>query len=1081
MTAASVFISSASGLPNAGPNAFSSIASGATGHISDHQNIMDALWHFDYYLSTSSALASAIKDETGTGVLVFNNSPNFTGTPTINGTAIGSGNAITIQNSGSLVTSAASALNFTGGINISGTGGSVTINVPVGGTASNSASLGGLPDTAYAKLSGANFVSASIGGVAITPGSQGNSSYSASAGISASTSQTNFNVLTVNNATVATVNDVNNLFNGRAQVFYADTPLDASYLASSANVGNYFWVNRSGQLVYENGIPAAPSQANYLWVNNITNNSYDINYLSSYNGGNPIINGVVVIYNSNFVMQGSAVFTPSTAPYTISSATFFSTTASNFNINNDYYTGIYFNNMLGNSIGALSPLSPLVRYNYSTSSSATKVNNVSSSVGTTSLSVSWTPPTSGSISAYLVSLYDPLNIVSNGSYYLHSSSGVSTTSAVNIAIFNNLLSNYKYIYTVEAITAPSNFRGPQEASIVQTLVGTISSAPTSLSALTTQRAGLFYWNSPSFNGNSTINNYLISYSADLGSTWNYVLTNSSSAATLSSPFTLSNLNYGINYYVRIAALNQFGYSANSNIITYSTSAAVPNTPSAPLLSRGNSQFTVLLTPPTDNGASINYYNVVWSTASNFSTITGSGNLNNISSVITGLTNNTTYYIKYLANNAVGNSQYSSFTSVTPTPVALTGLKILAAFYGLNGIAQGNAIISPNASFNSWSSPIIAASGLTPYGFLAQSNGGNYISGDIDSNGLGFFYSEDNALWAYTLDGGSTFNDNSLQYNSSFNSNASFILGEADPNNLKLSINNFPLSGLAYGRIYNRSSMRLVNGYWVMPQQYANTQYWTSPTGSNNPINNTGLASYFVPRDIAYGAGLNSGGVGKYVMVGRGQVSAAPGTAGLMIYSASSLTSGSWTLAASAAPYSGSPVPISASADANCVTFGEGIFVAGGGSILSGPKIYTSLDGTNWFSASTLQGGVTDARQELPIVAVTYGSARFIAWSGSGYYYYAVASAIAASPTNPLNWVKASMYPSPLGGNVVTQNTVIMDARWVKDKFVAVTSSGTIITSASLSSYWPAFYWNEYTPNVNGLTASGLFSALVVGY
>ena len=55
-------------------------ASGATGHIGDHNEILAVITAHDNILSNSTSLAAAIADETGSGSLVFNTSPTFTGT-----------------------------------------------------------------------------------------------------------------------------------------------------------------------------------------------------------------------------------------------------------------------------------------------------------------------------------------------------------------------------------------------------------------------------------------------------------------------------------------------------------------------------------------------------------------------------------------------------------------------------------------------------------------------------------------------------------------------------------------------------------------------------------------------------------------------------------------------------------------------------------------------------------------------------------------------------------------------------------------------------------------------------------------
>jgi hypothetical protein len=85
-----------------------------------------------------------------------------------------SGTALAIADEGSLLTSSAKYINFTGaGVTTSNTSGSVTVTIAGhgggggGGGGQDSASLGGLPASAYALLASANFTSASISGSAL--------------------------------------------------------------------------------------------------------------------------------------------------------------------------------------------------------------------------------------------------------------------------------------------------------------------------------------------------------------------------------------------------------------------------------------------------------------------------------------------------------------------------------------------------------------------------------------------------------------------------------------------------------------------------------------------------------------------------------------------------------------------------------------------------------------------------------------------------------------------------------------------------------------------------------------------------
>jgi hypothetical protein len=80
----------------------------------------------------------------------------------------GSSIAMISANQGSTISSSTSYINFTGaGVTASATGGSVTVTISGGAGSSNSASLGGLPASSYALLSGANFTGASVGGLSV--------------------------------------------------------------------------------------------------------------------------------------------------------------------------------------------------------------------------------------------------------------------------------------------------------------------------------------------------------------------------------------------------------------------------------------------------------------------------------------------------------------------------------------------------------------------------------------------------------------------------------------------------------------------------------------------------------------------------------------------------------------------------------------------------------------------------------------------------------------------------------------------------------------------------------------------------
>jgi hypothetical protein len=187
--------------------------------------------------TTSSQLLGVISDETGTGNLVFNNSPSFV-TPNI-GNATGSvsyatnagtattANAVTgatsaNTNNAYVVRDASGRAQFT---DPSAAQDAATKNYVTAtawsntsasvGTANNSASLNGQPASYYAPIASPNFTTgASVAGAAIATQTYVNSTawnntnasvnYATNAGNATTTSQTNFTSLTISGSNVAT-------------------------------------------------------------------------------------------------------------------------------------------------------------------------------------------------------------------------------------------------------------------------------------------------------------------------------------------------------------------------------------------------------------------------------------------------------------------------------------------------------------------------------------------------------------------------------------------------------------------------------------------------------------------------------------------------------------------------------------------------------------------------------------------------------------------------------------------------------------------------------------------------------------
>jgi len=130
--------------------------------------------------------------------------------------------------------------------------------------------------------------------------------------------------------------------------------------------------------------------------------------------------------------------------------------------------------------------------------------------------------------------------------------------------------------------------------------------------------------------------------------------------------TLTGLENGTTYYIWVRAKNDIGTSSFSPAITGTPSvfAATPSAPqSAPAITVGYRELTISW--QTVEGA--NAYEVWTSTTNNFTTALKYGNdVSDLSVVITGLTNGTTYFVWIKAKNNAGTSGFGPATSGIPS-------------------------------------------------------------------------------------------------------------------------------------------------------------------------------------------------------------------------------------------------------------------------------------------------------------------------------------------------------------------------------------------------------------------------------
>lgn len=172
------------------------------------------------------------------------------------------------------------------------------------------------------------------------------------------------------------------------------------------------------------------------------------------------------------------------------------------------------------------------------------------------------------------------------------------------------------------------------------------------------------WTAPSFNGGSSITDYVVQFSSNSGSSWSTF----SRAASTTTSQVVTGLS-SVPHVFRVAARNAIGtgdFTAASSAVT-PTSPVPPGAPTSLTATAGNAQVSLAWTAPASPGSSaITGYTVEY-TPSGGSPQTVSTGSTGTSYTLTGLVNGTAYTVRVAAVNAdAGTGTYTAgSSSVTP--------------------------------------------------------------------------------------------------------------------------------------------------------------------------------------------------------------------------------------------------------------------------------------------------------------------------------------------------------------------------------------------------------------------------------
>jgi titin len=427
------------------------------------------------------------------------------------------------------------------------------------------------------------------------------------------------------------------------------------------------------------GLAAAPAQAavtapsapTSLVATTTGAGAVSVAWTAPKDGGSAITGYTVMQSNSSSFTTGSGTTTSTSSS---ASKAFTGLTAGA-----SYYVKVSATNTKGTS--AYSSALKFTAPNVPVAPSAPKVTQ-----GIRSLAATWTAPANGgmAITGYKV------QIATDAAFTSPTTTNASTLSAT-LSSLSDATSYYVRVAATNAV-GDSNWSSATTAKTFG-----VPAPPTKVTVAAGQAQLNVSWPNPTTD--KPVTGFRIQYSTNS----NFTSSTTVDTNTTATSKIFTGLANGTTYYFKVAAISTVGtgsYSAAGSATTFSA----PGAPTAVAITRGIRSLSVTFKAPAANGGSaITGYTIQYATHSDFSdavTVTGS----TAKTTITGLADNTTYYVRAYAANAVGTSaasvSASERTSALPTAVTAGTLTVgktvgtlTAAWTALTATALDNQAIA----------------------------------------------------------------------------------------------------------------------------------------------------------------------------------------------------------------------------------------------------------------------------------------------------------------------------------------------------------------------------------------------------